>query len=87
MNIEQEITKIQQRNTRVERDKAWEKSKTRTVTICVVTYLIVLAYNILVSSKTNVFITSAVPVIGFFLSTLGLPVVRKIWTKTKKGIK
>jgi len=79
MNIEQEITQIKERNARVEKDKAWEVSLTRKVTICVITYAVVLVYNLTIASKMRVWLTSAVPVIGYFLSTLSLPLVRKIW--------
>ena len=40
MNFEKEIKKIQERNKRVELDKAWETSKTRKISIAILTYLV-----------------------------------------------
>jgi len=79
MDIEQEIAKIKDRNSRVEKDKTWEVSFTRKVTICVITYTVVLIYNLTIASKMSVWLTSAVPVIGYFISTLSLPLARKMW--------
>ena len=79
--IEKEIEEIKERNRRVELDKKWETSITRKVCIAVLTYIVVIAYNILTDKITNVFLASLVPVIGFTLSTLSLKVVRKVWEK------
>ncbi|MDR0930805.1 MAG: hypothetical protein LBM38_03555 [Clostridiales bacterium] len=84
MNIEQEITKIQERNKKVELDKSWEVSLTRRITICALTYLFILAFSYFVNIGANILLSSAVPVIGFALSTASLPIVRKIW---ERGIK
>ena len=85
MDIEKEIRKIQQRNARVELDKKWEGSWTRKLTICVLTFVVVLIYNQLVSQRINVVLSSLVPVMGFFLSTLSLGYIRNIWEKKKGG--
>lgn len=83
MNIEDEISKIKERNKSVETDKAWEVSMTRRLTICVLTYLIILLYNWLLATKMNIFLTSAIPIIGYYFSTLSLPLVRKLWERKK----
>lgn len=77
--LENEIESIKQRNKRVEIDKAWETSWTRKIAICILTYLIVIAYSYLVRNHDNIFLSSLVPVIGFTLSTLSLKFIRKIW--------
>ena len=41
MDVEQEIQKIHERNKKVELDKAWETSRTRKISIAVLTYLVV----------------------------------------------
>jgi hypothetical protein len=79
--LEKEIENIKIRNKKVESDKAWEKSLTRRISICILTYIIVLLYSYFINNKSNIFINSAVPVIGFFLSTLSLDLIKKIWTK------
>ena len=77
--LKQEIEKIKERNARVELDKKWETSGTRKVAICILTYIVVIIYSILIQKVTNVFLSSLVPVIGFTLSTLSLKKIRKIW--------
>lgn len=81
--MENEIIKIKERNKRVELDKAWETSFTRRICICVLTYLVVVIYSIMIKRVTNIWLSSLVPVIGFSLSTLSLKLVRKIWEKKK----
>ncbi len=81
MNIEEEISRIKERNKRVELDKKWETSMTRKICIMVLTYIVVIIYSYLVRNYDNIFLSSLVPVIGFTLSTLSLKVVRKMWEK------
>lgn len=84
MEIEKEIKAIKERNKRVETDKAWETSWTRRICICVLTYIVVVCYQWLISKNSNIWLSSIVPVIGFTLSTLSLKLVRKIWEKNRK---
>ena len=79
--LEKEIEQIKKRNKRVEKDKAWETSLTRKITIAILTYLVVVLYSYFISKVSNVFLTSLVPVIGFTLSTLSLNLIRNIWEK------
>lgn len=78
-DLKKEIEKIKERNKRVEKDKAWETSMTRKITIAILTYIVVLLYSYLISKVSNIFLTSLVPVIGFLLSTLSLNMIRKFW--------
>ena len=80
-DIENEIKEIKIRNKKVELDKKWETSKTRNISICVLTYIVVLIFAIFVNKQGNIFFNSAVPVIGFFLSTQSLGIIKKIWIK------
>jgi hypothetical protein len=82
--IESEIKNIKDRNARVELDKKWETSWTRRLCICVLTYIVVVIYCLMIEAGSNVFLSSLVPVIGFTLSTLSLGIVRKIWEKRIK---
>ena len=53
MNLEEEIKKIQERNKRVELDKAWETSWTRKICICILTYIVVVAYSYIIRYFVN----------------------------------
>ena len=83
MNFEKEIKKIQERNKRVELDKAWETSWTRKICIMILTYIVVIVYSYVIRKYDNIFLSSLVPVMGFTLSTLSLKLVRKIWENNK----
>jgi hypothetical protein len=84
MDLEKEIKKIQERNKRVELDKAWETSWTRRICIMILTYIVVIIYSYVITEFDNIFLSSLVPVIGFTLSTLSLKLVRKIWENKNK---
>jgi len=84
MEIEERITKIEERNKRVELDKKWETSNIRKICIMILTYIIVLIYSYLVRNYDNIILSSLVPVIGFFLSTLSLKIIRSIWESKLK---
>ena len=80
-DLEKEIKIIKDRNKRVEKDKAWETSWMRKIAIAILTYIVVVLYSYLISSYSNIFLSSLVPVIGFLLSTMSLKIIRKIWEK------
>lgn len=84
MDLEKEIKKIQERNKRVELDKAWETSWTGKICIMILTYIVVIIYSYVIRKYDNIFLSSLVPVIGFTLSTLSLKLVRKIWENNNK---
>lgn len=79
--LEEKINKIEERNKRVETDKAWETSMTRKICIAILTYIIVIIYSYSISKIDNIFLSSLVPVIGFTLSTLSLKGIRNVWKK------
>jgi hypothetical protein len=85
MDIEKEIEQIKTRNERVEMDKKWERSPIRIALVCLLTYGIVLLYSFLISDNTSIFLTSAVPVIGFVLSGVSLNLIRKLVQRHKKN--
>ena len=84
MDLEKEIKKIQERNKRVDLDKAWETSWTRRICIMILTYIVVIIYSFVITEFDNIFLSSLVPVIGFTLSTLSLKLVRKNWENKNK---
>lgn len=76
--LQSEIDALKARNKKVEADKAWETSWTRKGLVLVLTYLVM----VLVFWSTgigNSFVNAIVPSVGFFLSTLSIPVVKKWW--------
>lgn len=79
-DLKNEIDQIKRRNSRVEADKAWETSWSRKSLIIILTY-IVIVFFFAVSNLGNPFINSIVPTIGFFLSTLTVPVFKNLWLK------
>ena len=54
--LENRIEKIEDRNRRVETDKAWETSWTRKIWICVLTYIVVVIYSFVISKYNNIFL-------------------------------
>lgn len=76
--LEREISRMKERNSRVEADKAWETSKTRKLIITAFTYLAVALY--LQAIRVPVpWLNAIVPTAGFLLSTLTLPTFRRLW--------
>lgn len=82
--LQQEIEKIKQRNQRVEADKAWELSWARRIVIAILTYITIVVFGY-IADLPNPFITALIPTVAFILSTLTLPLFKKIWLKNKKS--
>jgi len=80
MNFTKEITKIKQRNERVEEDKAWELSWTRKIIVAILTYIVILIF-FLIADLPNPFVNSLVAAVAFVLSTLSISLLKKLWLK------
>jgi hypothetical protein len=76
--LQQRIERLEARNQRVEADKAWETSWMRRLSIMALTYIVVCFYLHFVV-HINPWINALVPVIGFFLSTLTISLLKKQW--------
>lgn len=76
--METELEKVNERNRRVEIDKAWETSKTRRTFIIIFTYVIAASFLAVIGNPSPQ-INALVPVGGYFLSTLSLPVIKRLW--------
>ena len=72
------IEKLEGRNRRVEADKAWETSWIRRGSIMLLTYAVVVFYLRFVV-HISPWINALVPVIGFFLSTLTISLLKQKW--------
>jgi hypothetical protein len=79
-NLEERVKKIEERNKKVELDKAWETSWSRKILIAVFTYLAISLY-FLVVGISNPWINAIVPTVGFLLSTLTLSFFKNLWAK------
>ncbi|MBI4426686.1 MAG: hypothetical protein HY567_03850 [Candidatus Kerfeldbacteria bacterium] len=78
MNLDQELQALKDRNARVEADKAWETSWLRALIIAGSTYVIAgITLQLVGASKP--WLTALVPTLGFYLSTLTLPPVKRWW--------
>ena len=78
--LEQRITRIEERNRRVELGKTWETSFTRKLFIALFTYLAIAIYMYAIGIY-NPWLNAIIPTVGFLLSTLTLSFVRKFWEK------
>ncbi len=77
-NLYEEIQALKQRNQRVEAEKAWETSLVRVGSIMLVTYIFA-ALLLWLIGASNYLLGAFVPVLGFLLSTLSLPPLKKWW--------
>jgi len=82
MKLKKEIQSIQERNKRVELDKAWETSLTRKIVIAILTYVVIVIFFYF-AELPRPFINSIVPSLAFLLSTLTLPIFKRIWINYK----
>lgn len=80
--LEKRVKDIENRNKRVEGDKAWEVSNLRKALILIMTYIFAVLY-LTVADTTNPFLGAVVPCAGFFLSTQTVKLVKKWWLNKK----
>lgn len=80
MDIQQRLRAIEDRNARVEADKAWEVSLTRRATIAGITYLTAAAL-LWTTGNANPLLGALIPCAGYVLSTLSLPWIKRFWMR------
>lgn len=78
--LEEEIEEIKKRNTHVEVEKAWEVSWTRRILLVSFTYL-TLGFYMSAINIDKPWLNAIIPALGFYISTLTLPFLKKIWQK------
>jgi hypothetical protein len=79
--LEDALAAIQERNKKVEIQKAWETSRTRRSFIACVTYataFIYMSYG-LGEPAQDAFMHAFVPTGGYLLSTFSLPIIKDRW--------
>jgi hypothetical protein len=72
---------IESRNRKVEINKAWETSRTRRVCIALFTYVIAGLYMHFGLEIDQAALHALVPTGGYLLSTVSLPLLKKIWAQ------
>lgn len=80
--LEKRIKKIEERNKKVEEDKAWETCLLRKILIIIMTYIFAVLY-LTIADTTNPYFGAVVPCVGFYLSTWSLKLIKKYWVKKR----
>lgn len=83
MSIEDRLSAIEQRNARVEVDKAWETSRTRRLSIAIITYAVAAFVMKFALGVSDWYLGALVPAVGYLLSTASLPLIRTVWEKRR----
>lgn len=83
-SIEERLAAIEERNRRVEAEKAWETSWFRALTITIGTY-VAATLLLWIINVDQPWIGSLVPAMGYFLSTLSLPALKQWWIHQRRG--
>ncbi len=81
-DLEKRIATIEERNERVEKDKAWETSVARKLVVLGLTYLVIGTY-LHSTGLADPWLNAIVPALGFFLSTLTLGLLKNLWMKMR----
>lgn len=79
-SLEKKIAALEKRNLEKDTNKAWETSLTRRFLVAVGTYLTVGLFMAVIGVQKP-WVNAVIPSLGFFLSTLSLPLVRNLWVK------
>lgn len=82
-NIKERLVVIEERNRRVEDDKAWEVSVTRRVLVALLTFVLIGFYFTWLKVNRP-WLHAIVPTTGFLLSTLVINKVKEIWLRKRR---
>lgn len=77
-DLESRVAVIEKRNRAVEQDKAWETSWIRRLLLTGFTYL-ALGLYLWAIDIPRPWMNSIVPAVGFMISTLTMPAIKKWW--------
>lgn len=80
LEIEQKLQEINRRNHKVDLDKKWETSNFRKVLILITTYFLA-SLTMFAIGDSKPFVSSLIPTLGYFLSTLSFGFIKSIWIK------
>ena len=82
-NLEQRIQNIEERNRKVEADKAWETSIARRLILASSSYLVIAVFFVVIELP-NPWLNAIVPALAFVIQQLSMPFFKKLWLKLKK---
>ena len=82
--LEREIELIKARNRRVEADKAWELSGTRTAFISIATFIILYVFFRINRSEAP-FLNAIISTATYLLSTFSYGVLKSWWLRNKSN--
>ncbi len=77
-NLEDKINAIEERNKKVEADKAWEGSNFRIFSLCFITFIIA-SFVMYFIGVQRYLLNALIPTLGYFLSTQSLPMIKRWW--------
>lgn len=81
-DAEKELQTLHERNARVEVDKAWELSWTRRLWIGGATFVVAGVW-LAVIEDTYPWFKALIPSVGYLLSTLSLPFIKRRWVRSR----
>ena len=76
--LQKVVQSIQERNTRVAAEKAWERSFVRIGSILIATYSIACVVLYVIGNEHPI-LNALIPTVGYFLSTISLPLLKQSW--------
>ena len=79
-NLEERVRKIEERNEKVEVDKAWETSFARRLILMIFSYLVVAIFFQIIG-VVNPWINAIVPALAFMIQKLSMPFLKRMWMK------
>jgi hypothetical protein len=83
--IKKRIIQIEERNKKVELEKAWETSRTRWISILIITYILATIVMWIIDVPEP-YVNSIIPTLGYFLSVQSLPFIKKIWIRKRRQV-
>lgn len=83
LDLEKRIQRIEERNKRVEADKAWETSRPRTFFIAISTYILIVIFMLLIKDN-HPFLNAFVATVGYLISTGTYDIFKKWWLRKRE---
>ena len=82
--LEKQVILINERNLKVQFDKAWETSNFRIICVCLLTWIVVSLVFWTIGVDDSM-INAIIPTTGFYLSTQSLPFLKKWWLENNQS--
>lgn len=82
-DLEKRVSQIEERNKRVEANKAWETSKTRTRFISIITFIIIFIFMKSINAERP-FLNALIAVAAYWLSTQSYGILKSWWLEKRR---